>query len=137
MTDGLGSFRFMFGKHKGMRIEDVPIDYLQWILTEDFKDDIRDAAIRELAIRPQTIMITNHALDRCSQRLLQMWMDDRQASDDPEKGEGMATWLKRKATEALKVNPVENGTPAIEHNGIKFAFEKNGGALTLKTVIKK
>lgn len=93
--------------------------------------------MRELAIRPATIFVTDHALDRCSQRLLEMWQDDRLDIDDKEKVEGLATWLKRKATEALKMNPIHDGTPAIEHNGIKFAFQKNGGALTLLTVIKK
>ncbi len=140
MCGGLGSFRFTFGIHKGKRIEDVPTSYLKWITGPEFEDrgtHIKEPCMRELAIRPQEIFITDHALDRCSQRLLKQWQADRQPVEGNEPLEGIAEWLRRKATEALKVYPVTVGTPAIEHEGIKFAFEKNGGALTLVTVIKK
>jgi len=33
--------RMPFGKHKGMKIEDVPVDYLQWLSGTDLDGDMR------------------------------------------------------------------------------------------------
>ncbi len=33
--------RMPFGKHKGMKMEEVPADYLQWLSTTDLEGDLR------------------------------------------------------------------------------------------------
>ena len=30
-----------FGKHKGLRMEEVPLDYLQWLSGTDLEEDLR------------------------------------------------------------------------------------------------
>jgi exodeoxyribonuclease X len=30
-----------FGKHKGLKMEEVPIDYLQWLSGTDLEEDLR------------------------------------------------------------------------------------------------
>ena len=33
--------RMPFGKHKGLKMEEVPIDYLQWLAGTDLEEDLR------------------------------------------------------------------------------------------------
>jgi exodeoxyribonuclease X len=33
--------RMPFGKHKGMKMEEVPLDYLQWLAGTDLEEDLR------------------------------------------------------------------------------------------------
>ena len=33
--------RMPFGKHKGMKMEEVPVDYLQWLAGTDLEEDLR------------------------------------------------------------------------------------------------
>ena len=33
--------RMPFGKHKGLKMEEVPLDYLQWLAGTDLEDDLR------------------------------------------------------------------------------------------------
>jgi len=41
--------KLTFGKHKGQRFEDVPVDYLQWILRQDMDEGVKAAAQRVLS----------------------------------------------------------------------------------------
>lgn len=36
--------RFNFGKHKGMRFDEVPVDYLDWIARSDLDDGVKESA---------------------------------------------------------------------------------------------
>lgn len=40
-----------FGKHRGVRFEAVPTDYLEWILTQDFEEDVIATASWHLDLR--------------------------------------------------------------------------------------
>ena len=33
--------RMPFGKHKGLKMEEVPLDYLQWLAGTDLEEDLR------------------------------------------------------------------------------------------------
>ena len=33
--------RMPFGKHKGLKMEEVPLDYLQWLSGTDLEEDLR------------------------------------------------------------------------------------------------
>jgi exodeoxyribonuclease X len=33
--------RMPFGKHKGLKMEEVPVDYLQWLAGTDLEEDLR------------------------------------------------------------------------------------------------
>lgn len=37
-----------FGKHKGLTLEEVPSDYLKWIIRTEFTQDLKDEARKEL-----------------------------------------------------------------------------------------
>jgi uncharacterized protein (DUF3820 family) len=42
-----------FGKHKGKDITKVPKGYLVWMLSAEFSEDLKDAALRVLKGYPQ------------------------------------------------------------------------------------
>ena len=42
--------RMPFGKHKGLKMEEVPLDYLQWLSGTDLEEDLRYTVERYLSI---------------------------------------------------------------------------------------
>ena len=40
--------RMPFGKHKGLKMEEVPVDYLQWLVGTDLEEDMRYTVERYL-----------------------------------------------------------------------------------------
>lgn len=50
---GPGSRPMPFGKHKGTPLEDLPTDYIEWVLRElkDLRSDLRDELENQLEMR--------------------------------------------------------------------------------------
>ena len=71
------------------------------------------------------VRITNHALDRASQRLLHRWQAERYP------GEGLYSWLWRLACNA---GQDVTSDAVIWYRGIRFAFRKRGKKVILATV---
>ena len=71
------------------------------------------------------VRITNHALDRASQRLLHRWEAERYP------GEGLYSWLWRLANQ---VGQNITSDAVIWYRGIRFAFRKRGKKVILATV---
>ena len=71
------------------------------------------------------VRITNHALDRASQRLLHRWEAERYP------GEGLYSWLWRLACSA---GQDVTSDAVIWYRGIRFAFRKRGKKVILATV---
>jgi hypothetical protein len=53
--------RMPFGKHEGKLLSDVPLDYVDWLLTRDIDDDLRSALRRA---RSGTLRATTGASKR-------------------------------------------------------------------------
>lgn len=84
-----------------------------------------------------TLTVSNHAIDRASQRLLPLWISTRK--DD---NEGLHSWLMRVATVAFqqgeRLSPKAGDDPdafTVKHQGITFAFQQGWEFPVLKTVV--
>lgn len=92
-----------FGKkHNGTKWTDIPVGYLRWIVNDVDKKDIVLLAKSELHRRGRLtempkLEISGHALDRISQRILKMWIEDTQPSKEP----GLSSWAHETAAEAM------------------------------------
>lgn len=47
--------KIQFGKHRGVKVQDVDADYLQWIIRSDFDLDWKYTAAKELERRKQLV----------------------------------------------------------------------------------
>lgn len=124
-THGL---RVDFGKqYRGELYTRVPLRFLYWMISVDHKNkDIAKAELdRRGSVTPE-LLVSHHAVDRASLRLLGLWVSSRLEK------EGISSWLHRIAAEALKKGLDEEGK--VCSNGIKFAF-KPGELPTLRTVM--
>lgn len=75
------------------------------------------------------VSVSLHAVDRASLRLLVAWQRDR------ERGEGLVTWLTRRAAEAVAdrwPRPSEH----LDHRGLRFTVRESGGAIVVTTVLR-
>lgn len=76
-----------------------------------------------------TVSVSLHAVDRASLRLLVAWQRDRH------RGEGLVTWLTRRAAEAVAdrwPRPSEH----LDHRGLRFTVRESGGAIVVSTVLR-
>lgn len=119
------------GRHQGVLITRVPVNYLKWMVNSRHSEAQR--AIAELERRGTTtpkIDISNHAIDRASLRLATRWRKGRH------KNEGLHSWLYRAAEEAWD-EKLRRGisAPEVVVDGIKFVFSADGVWPVLKTVM--
>ena len=107
-----------FGKHEGTPITRVPVSYLRWMVNNNTRQ--ADQARAELERRGTTcprLEISGHAIDRASQRLLEIWQSKRK------KGEGLHSWLVRTVEKALKGGAVSGDK--IKFRGMVFVFDRS------------
>jgi hypothetical protein len=71
--------------------------------------------------------VSNHAIDRASTSCLELWIQTR---DGPK--EGIASWLHRRALEAIKEPKDKKGRR--KYGGMVWAFEAGSDWPVLKTV---
>jgi Putative quorum-sensing-regulated virulence factor len=61
--DEAGETIFPFGKHKGERLRDIPIHYLDWALGIDLRDDLRAAVQAYLKTQAEYDQLNGGAKD--------------------------------------------------------------------------
>lgn len=116
------------GRHKGERIQRVPVGYLLWMV--NIGHDMKAEAQAELGRRGTTlpkIEVSGHAIDRASLNCRKIW---HQTALDG--SEGIHAWLVRVAYEAWTMADKED---TLIYLGMKFVFECGGAWPVLKTVM--
>lgn len=103
----------VFGRFKQTLLTRIPFNYLRWGITTKCDGKVRlsdgnivdfhEIAKIELERRGERIDvdISPHAIDRISQKFLNVWMSTR--TD----GEGIYSWAQRVVLEAMKEEPIE------------------------------
>jgi hypothetical protein len=126
--------RITFGKHRGKTWQDVPREYLQWMVDNGHTAvaDARAELSRRDAPPPIAIVIAPAAIDEASLKLRDYW--------DANRGtwEGLHSWLTKLATEAFRSvdfwRALEADSP-VEFRGILFEFSANvNGAINLDAI---
>lgn len=137
MTEEINTHRMRvdFGKHKGQLVTRLPINYLEWHINEASPfEQVARAELKRRGIKIGTVKIeiTNHAIDRASLRAMGMYLSGRN------KNEGIYSWLKRIALEAIdKAGPdnYANDYKLYHECGLKLVFKQGKLYPTLVTVI--
>jgi uncharacterized protein (DUF3820 family) len=125
-----------FGKYAGERWTRIPKSYLEWLVNqpEDMPQFAQHKLIAksEIERRGETIKsdveITPHAIDKASIRHRKIWHETALNQE-----EGLYSWLKRVADEALRCG--KKGQGKIKYLGIKFVFKWGNNYPILKTVM--
>lgn len=119
-----------FGKHKGLPMTQVPVGYLSWMVNE--RSQLWREAQAELDRRGTVfpkIEISGHAIDRFSQRCLDVWAEKAKC------GEGLYSFMARTAEEARKKGVCRRGRSTLF--GVVWVFATGNEYPTLKTVFKE
>lgn len=123
------NLRIETGRHKGELFTRLPVSYLKWMVNagHDRAEVARAELERRGTVTPD-LEISGHAIDRASLNCWDIYRADRQ------KGEGLHTWLARKAKEAREGEPDLKGR--FEIDGMRLAFRADGEWPVLVTVIR-
>jgi len=133
-----------FGKYRGERLQRVPVGYLRFLINcpvggvmdanVGYDGTYRQLAAAELERRGSilpAIEISPHAIDRASQRLLDLYWAMRLETGDGV--EGLYSWLHRLALAAWQARTNDF---TAENGGVKFVYDPNGSEYpTVKTVM--
>ena len=93
-----------FGKHRGVRLVHVPVNYLLWMAnTEGSHAEMAQAELRRRGTMLPTFDISGHAIDRASLYCFDLYRNSRIQS------EGLHAWLARLGAEALTHEPDDKG----------------------------
>lgn len=66
------------GRYAGIPVDQLPNNYLRWLIRQDFPSPILEAAMRKLKASDynnEYITVSRHALDMYSKRFLKRWVD--------------------------------------------------------------
>lgn len=124
------------GKHKGKRVDTLPMSYLRWMLTKPFPEEILRVARKKVGEVPVEIpmQFTSHAVDSFSLRHLNRWVNRE------DKKIGMGRFLSLLAFEAFEKgedvskNRHDEEQTIKEYKGMRFVFNKDGELRVLITV---
>ena len=126
-----------FGRHKGTRIQRVPVGYLLWASNEENIPQ-RDDIVAELERRGTTLPkleVSGHAIDRVSlnSKTRAIWHETSEAN------EGLHSWLCRVAWDARTAghHQITGDDSVAYHIGLKFVYEEGCSWPSLKTVMPK
>lgn len=137
--------KMQVGKYAGTPVDQLPNQYLRWMMTQDFPRDVMDVARRKLkesAWNNDPIHLTRHAMDMFSLRFITYWesacIDAKLArTEEP----GLASFITRLAQaawdEGKDVSKHRHSRDGIvkQHNGIKWVFSVNYAYPEYKDVI--
>lgn len=119
-----------FGRHAGEPYTRLPVSYLRWMVNaRHSRADIAEAELKRRGTVTPDIDITGHAIDRASQRCLDLWQKSRQGP------EGLHAWLHRMAVAALEKPADVNGRHRCGE--IIFVIDQAGCWPVVKTVLRK
>lgn len=122
------------GKYKGELISRIPPGYLKWMVSSCHQYmGFAKAELERRGTTESSIEITAHAIDRASQRLLDIWQRERKDA------EGLHSWLARISADAIERALVNENHPnaenvRTEHLGVVWVFEMKFVIPVLKSV---
>lgn len=125
--------QLMMVDHRLVPIHEVRVEFLRWHVSRGTKKaHIAQVELkrRGITLEKEPIGISNHAVDRASQRCLSLWKETRN------RNEGLASWLKRMAYRAT----CEGTKRSCERNvysflGFRFYFQQTDIKMVLTTVM--
>lgn len=118
-----------YGKHKGELFTRLPLGYLRWMVNESAPQaDVAKAELERRGATLPRVNISNHAIDRASLRVLELWQQDR--GED----EGLHSWLERVTVEAIAQGRVIGDR--IHYKRMKFCIAHGEEFPTLKTIMR-
>lgn len=128
--DQLHEFVMPHGKHKDVRLVNIPVSYLKWMV--NVKHQLADWAAAEMKRRGTVtpdIEISGHAINRASLLLLDQWEHSRFDN------EGLHAWLCRIAKEAHEHGDRHKTKPGRSYyEGMTFQFALDVTWPVLKTI---
>lgn len=125
----LHSYEMKAGKHRGVRIVNVPVSYLLWMVGVNHSESlIAKAELDRRGTVVPDVEISGHAIDRASLLCRKTWHQDKGEN------EGIHAWLVRVAGEALRIGERRNNGK-IYWKGMKFKFTADTKWPVLLTIL--
>lgn len=134
MSPDPGKLKLIFGKHKGLMLEQVPIAYLRWLVGAiDHRPKVTAAAKAVLAEKcadweDGETQISLHAVERFSQRA------ERLFTSRTDRTQGIVSLMRRMAEQARAQLPEGEGDIETLFAGATWCFSRVNTIWTLKTV---
>ena len=126
----LHTYVMKVGRHKGVRLVNVPVNYLLWMINIGHSEgEVASLELKRRGTVVPTIDISGHAIDRASLLLRKVWHQDVKKDD-----EGLHAWLVRVGQEALE-RGLRHPNGKIYFKGMKFKFGEGTQWPVLLTVL--
>lgn len=113
------------GRYAGTPIDQLPINYLRWMMTQDFPKDWLDIADRKIKASRETqggyLELSRHAIDNFSIRFLEKWYEANNGRQT-DKTIGLASMMAIMAQEAWDKGR-DTSKHRHQHDGIVKEFE--------------
>ena len=125
--------RINVGKYAGTPIDQLPVSYCRWMLSQDFPLEWLEIAKKKVDASPmhnEPLAVSRHAIDRFSVRFLKHWTAHK-VSRGTKEYDGIATFLVKQATEAwekgtdVSKNRHQDDGIVKRYNGIKYVFNQS------------
>lgn len=125
--------RITVGKYAGTPIDQLPVSYCRWMLSQDFPPEWLEIARRKVEASPmynEPLSVSRHAIDRFSVRFLKYWTEYK-VSCGTHEYDGIATFFVKLATEAwekgedISKNRHQDDGIVKRYKGIKFVFNQS------------
>jgi hypothetical protein len=116
------------GRYAGTPIDQLPVSYLRWMLTQQFPKEWLEIAKKKVDASPmynEYMSVSRHAIDRFSERFLHLWLKPFQKRETKD---GIATFLVKLAerawAEGTDVSKRRHRDDGIvkELEGVKYVF---------------
>lgn len=115
------------GKYSGVPIDQVPMSYLRWMITQDFDKELVAWAKKKVGDSVKTsgaqVDVTRHAYDKYSLYFIDKWIHRRDSTL------GFGSFLANEAHFALKLGKdtsrpkrFAKDTHEVYYNGVKWVF---------------
>lgn len=125
--------RITVGKYAGTPIDQLPVSYCRWMLSQDFSLEWLEIARKKVEASPmhnEPLAVSRHAIDRFSVRFLKHWTEYK-VSRGTQEYDGIATFLVKMATDAwekgddVSKNRHQDDGVVKRYKGIKFVFNQS------------
>lgn len=124
------------GQYEGTPIDQLPVGYCRWMLTQDFPLEWLEIAKMKVDASPLykgTLVASMHAIDRFSLRFLKRWQEAqaRNLAGCRDKRDGIGTFVVKQAEKAWnegkdvsKKRHKDDGI-VMEYEGILYVFQQS------------